>query len=106
MESTTAIFYIVYNKNKNKNLITDRWMNVFGFSGLESEEIFKDKCSCIISEKQNTHYNQIKKLKVGETKKFLYQIQNKKTGHGHWAQLGGKTKKTHWTLIFDTDRQK
>ena len=48
LESTTAIFYIVYNRNKGKNLITDKWNNYFGFSGNDSTNIFRDKSKCIL----------------------------------------------------------
>ena len=84
LESTTAIFYIVYNRNKGKNLITDKWNNYFGFSGNDSTNIFRDKSKCILSEAPNKHFSQIQKLKIGETKKLLYQIQNKKTGEKFW----------------------
>lgn len=84
LESTTDIYYIIYNSNQNKNLITSQWKKIFGFDAIESDNIFSDKSKCIISENPKSHYSQIKKLKVGEEKSFLYQVLNSNTGQKFW----------------------
>jgi PAS domain S-box-containing protein len=84
LESTTDIYYIVYNRNKNRNLITNQWKKVFGFDAVESQDLFSDKSKCVISELPKNHYSQIKKLKIGEEKSFLYQVLNSKTRQKYW----------------------
>lgn len=84
LESTTDVYYIIYNSNQNKNLITSQWKKIFGFDATKSNDIFSDKSKCIISENPKTHYSQIKKLKVGEEKSFLYQVLNSTTGQKFW----------------------
>ena len=84
LESTTDIYYIVYSRNKNKNLITSQWKKIFGFEASDSQDIFSEKSKCIISELPKNHYNQIKKLKSGEEKSFLYQVLNSTTGQKFW----------------------
>jgi PAS domain S-box-containing protein len=84
LESTTDIYYIVYNRNKNKNLITRQWKIIFGFDGIESKDIFLEKSKTVLSEQPKSHYNQIKKLKNGEEKNFLYQVLNPQTGQKFW----------------------
>lgn len=84
LESTTDVYYIIYNSNQNKNLITSQWKKIFGFDATKSNDIFSDKSKCIISENPKSHYSQIKKLKVGEEKSFLYQVLNSTTGQKFW----------------------
>lgn len=84
LESTTDIYYIVYNRNKSKNLITSQWKKIFGFDGVEAQDIFLIKSRCVTSEQPRIHYNEIKKLKAGEEKSFLYQISNASTGQKFW----------------------
>lgn len=84
LESTEDAYYIVYDKYKEKNFITSRWKDLFGFNQLTAKNLFAEKSKCIISETIQTHTSRIKNLKIGDQVSIRYQIKNKTTGELFW----------------------
>lgn len=84
LESTEDAYYIVYDKYKEKNFITSRWKDLFGFNQLTAKNLFAEKSKCIISETSQTHTSRIKNLKIGDQVSIRYQIKNKTTGELFW----------------------
>ena len=84
LESTEDAYYIVYDKYKEKNFITSRWKDLFGFNQLTAKNLFAEKSKCIISETIQTHTSRIKNLKIGDQVSIRYQIKNKTTGALFW----------------------
>ena len=62
LESTEAAYYIIYASHKEKNFITSKWSNFFGFDLLNSKDDFLEKSETVLSESQKVHYDKIKKL--------------------------------------------
>lgn len=84
LETTDDAYYIIYEKNKEKNILTSRWFDFFGFTQFESKDIFADKGACVLSETQAKHISRINRLKVGDKLTIQYQIKNKATGQEFW----------------------
>lgn len=84
LESTEDAYYIVYDKNKEKNFITSKWKDFFGFNEYGTKNIFAEKSKCIISETVQNHTSRIKNLKIGDQVSIRYQIKNKSTGEFFW----------------------
>ena len=84
LESTEDAYYIVYDKYKEKNFITSRWKDLFGFNQLTAKNLFAEKSKCIISETIQKHTSRIKNLKIGDQISIRYQIKNKTTGELFW----------------------
>ena len=84
LESTEDAYYIVYDKYKEKNFITSRWKDLFGFNQLTTNNLFAEKSKCIISETIQKHTSRIKNLKIGDQVSIRYQIKNKTTGELFW----------------------
>jgi PAS domain S-box-containing protein len=84
LESTEDAYYIVYDKYKEKNFITSRWKDLFGFNQLTAKNLFAEKSKCIISETIQQHTSRIKNLKIGDQVSIRYQIKNKTTGELFW----------------------
>ena len=84
LESTEDAYYIVYDKYKEKNFITSKWKDLFGFNQQSIKNIFAEKSKCIISETIQAHTSRIKNLKIGDQVSIRYQIKNKTTGEHFW----------------------
>ncbi len=84
LESTDDAYYIIYDKHKEKNFITSRWKDLFGFDQLTSKNLFLDKGKCITSEPLQKHTDRIKNLKIGDQVSIRYQVKNKATGENYW----------------------
>ena len=91
LETTDDAYYIIYEKNKEKNILTSRWVDFFGFTQFESKNIFADKCECVTSESAKTHLSRINKIKSGSKITIQYQVKNKVTGQEYWlSEIIGK----------------
>jgi PAS domain S-box-containing protein len=91
LETTDDAYYIIYEKNKEKNILTSRWVDFFGFTQFESKNIFADKCECVTSESAKTHLSRINKIKSGSKITIQYQVKNKVTGQEYWlSEVIGK----------------
>ena len=84
LETTDDAYYIIYEKNKEKNILTSRWFDFLGFTQFESKDIFADKGECVISESASKHLNRIHKLKAGNKITIQYQVKNRSTGQEFW----------------------
>ena len=84
LETTEDAYYIIYQSHKEKNILTSRWVDIFGFTQFESRDIFADKSNCVINETPQHHLNRIKKLKIGEKISIQYQVKNTTTGKEYW----------------------
>lgn len=91
LETTDDAYYIIYEKNKEKNILTSRWFDFLGFTQFESKDIFADKGECVISESATKHVDRIHKLKAGNKITIQYQVKNKSTGQEYWlSEIIGK----------------
>ncbi len=98
LESTEDAYYIVYDKYKEKNFITNRWKDIFGFNQLTTKNLFVEKSKCIISETNHKHTSRIKNLKIGDQVSIRYQIKNKTTGELFWLS---EVINKHYDLVLD-----
>ena len=98
LESTEDAYYIVYDKYKEKNFITNRWKDIFGFNQLTTKNLFVEKSKCIISETIQKHTSRIKNLKIGDQVSIRYQIKNKTTGELFWLS---EVINKHYDLVLD-----
>ncbi len=84
LEKTEDIFYIIYDNHKEKNLVTSKWANIFGFDHTAGIDIFKERSKHVKSESAKKHIAHFEYLEVGEQKEIIYQFENIKTGELFW----------------------
>jgi PAS domain S-box-containing protein len=84
LDSTEDAYFIVYNKNSDKNLISNKWSNYFGFDPNKEANIFLQKSKTVTSEESKLHLNKLQNMKPGERISFRYQIKNPITGELFW----------------------
>ncbi len=84
LEKTEDVHYIIYDTHKEKNLVTSKWPNFFGFDYKEGINIFKERSKLIKSETARKHIAHIEDLDIGEQKEITYQVENKATGEFFW----------------------
>jgi PAS domain S-box-containing protein len=84
LESTEDAYFIVYNTHSEKNLISSKWKNYFGFDPLNEKDIFAKKSNRVVSEDPKIHLKKLKMMKPGDRLSIRYQIVNPETGEKFW----------------------
>jgi len=84
LESTDDAYFIVYEKHGEKNLISNKWKNYFGFDPNDEKDIFQKKSNRVISEDPKVHLKRLKMMKPGDRLSVRYQIVNPETGESFW----------------------
>jgi PAS domain S-box-containing protein len=84
LESTEDAYFIVYSKNPEKNLISNKWSNYFGFSPSNEVNVFFEKSKTVTNEEAKLHLSRLQNMKIGERISFRYQIKNPNTGEVFW----------------------
>jgi len=84
LESTEDAYFIVYNNNSEKNLISSKWKNYFGFDPENEKDIFAKKSNRVVSEDPKIHLKKLKMMKPGDRLSIRYQIVNPETGEKFW----------------------
>lgn len=84
LESTEDAYFIVYNKHAEKNLISDKWKNYFGFDPTDDTDILQKKSNRVISENPKVHLKRLKMMKPGDRLSVRYQVVNPETGESFW----------------------
>jgi PAS domain S-box-containing protein len=85
LESTDDTYYILYEKNPEKNLITNHWKELFGFSPAGVKNLIKERSRQVISEKPAQHLARISDLPLGSRKTIRYQIKHRVSGNLFWV---------------------
>lgn len=83
LESTDDAYYIVYQKNKEKNYFTSRWPLFFGFNP-KSGNIWKQKRECIIDEHIKLYDEAYLEFQATGYLNLKYKVKNKISGHTRW----------------------
>jgi PAS domain S-box-containing protein len=84
LETTDDAYYILYAHHSEKNFITSKWNYFFGFDLLHSKNMLIDKSASVNPLAPRQHFNEIKKLGIGEKLAIQYQVKNKATGEIFW----------------------
>ena len=84
LDKTEDVYYIIYSSHKEKNLVTSKWTNFFGFDYHHGIDLFKERSLLVKSESANLHRSHILQLEVGAQKEIIYQVENKKTNELFW----------------------
>jgi PAS domain S-box-containing protein len=84
LESTEDAYFIVYNTHSEKNLISSKWKNYFGFDPENEKDIFAKKSNRVVSEDPKIHLKKLKMMKLGDRLSIRYQIVNPETGEKFW----------------------
>ena len=84
LESTEDAYYIIHEKNKEKNFVTSKWSHFFGFDPLQSSDLFKERKKCILATSVASYTAAFKKLQLGERISIQYNVKNKTTGQQFW----------------------
>jgi PAS domain S-box-containing protein len=91
LESTNDAYYIIYQKNKERNFFTSRWPLFFGFNP-EQADIWKEKRELIDYEFIEYYDAAIKELRLTRSMSVKYKIKNKISGHTRWVLEEAKIK--------------
>lgn len=84
LESTEDAYFIIYNTHSEKNLISSKWKNYFGFDPENERDIFAKKSNRVVSEDPKKHLKKLKMMKPGDRLSIRYQIVNPETGEKFW----------------------
>lgn len=84
LESTQDAYYIIYQKNKKNNFITQKWKDFYGFDPLKSRDVFKDREKCLTATSRKVYLQGMKGLSTDASVDLLYCIKNKTTGQRLW----------------------
>jgi PAS domain S-box-containing protein len=105
LESTDDAYYIVYGNHREKNIITSKWMEFFGFDGNASADLFVERSHNVLSMSSNDHMKLIHALKIGEKLSVRYQVNNPKTSKQFWlSEIIGKHYDTELDDVYISGR--
>jgi PAS domain S-box-containing protein len=91
LESTNDAYYLLYQKNKEKNFFTSRWPLFFGFNP-EQADIWKEKRESIDNEFVDYYDAALRELKLTGSMSVKYKIKNKISGYTRWVLEEAKIK--------------
>ncbi|MBU3714143.1 MAG: PAS domain S-box protein, partial [Ferruginibacter sp.] len=84
LESTEDAYYIIHEKNKEKDLITSQWMTFFGFDSCDCNDILSERKKYIKADSLKAYNSVFSKLKPGDKASIQYNILNRITGQEFW----------------------
>ncbi len=85
LENTEDTYYILYEKNSEKNLITNNWKDIFGFSPSGIKQLLKERSKQVVSEKPAAHFARLQEIPVGSRKTIRYQVKHRVSGNLFWV---------------------
>lgn len=85
LENTEDTYYILYEKNPEKNLITSNWNDIFGFEPQGIKQLLKERSKQVVSEKPAQHLARLQEIPLGSRKTIRYQIKHRATGNLFWV---------------------
>lgn len=91
LESTDDAYYIVYQKNKQKNYFTSRWPLFFGFNP-KSGNIWNQKRACVIEEHKKMYDDALSEFQASGNLNLKYKIKNQISGQTRWVLEESKIK--------------
>jgi PAS domain S-box-containing protein len=84
LESTDDAYYIIYQKNKQKNYLTSKWQEFFGFGLEDCKDILSERKKCIAKDSIVSYNEALSSLAIGDQISISYQIKNKTNGKQYW----------------------
>ncbi len=99
LESTQDAYFIIYKNHREKNFITAKWFDFYGFDPSKHKDVFKEREKCVTASSLKHYKAVFTKLKINESIDFLYCIKNKKTGERLW--LSEKVSKKYDAVLDD-----
>jgi len=91
LESTNDAYYLIYQKNKEKNFFTSRWPLFMGFNP-KVEDIWKEKRDCILDDYKKVYDDAVREFHLNGSMTVRYKVKNKVTGQIRWILEEGKIK--------------
>jgi len=92
LESTDAVYYIIYKNHPEKSFFTSRWPLFFGFNPSKSENPLQERQKCILSGSLETYQEAIRQLDFSGQATFKYQVENSVTHKQLWLEEEVKKK--------------
>ncbi len=96
LESTEAVHYIVYKKQKEKNFFTSRWPLFFGFNPLKVQDPLEERRKSVVPDSINSYLTGYEQLETEGKATFKYQIVNLITGNKMWLEEEIKKSYDHY----------
>jgi len=84
LDNTDEAYYLLYSKCQEKNIVTSKWNDFFGFNLEDCNNILKEREKYIVREGSKNYYTQVKNLAVDNKINITYQVKNKKNGKLFW----------------------
>lgn len=92
LESTDAVYYIIYKNHPEKSFFTSRWPLFFGFNPSKAENPLQERQKCILPGSLETYQEAIRQLDFSGQATFKYQVENSVTYKQLWLEEEVKKK--------------
>ncbi len=99
LESTQDAYYIIYQKNKKNNFISNKWKVFYGIDPEKCKDVLKDREKCLTAASKKVYKNALAQLQKTDSIDLVYCIQNKITGNRLW--LSEKISKKYDPILDD-----
>lgn len=86
LESTDAVYYILYKNNPHKNFISSHWYNLFGFDPAREPDPLQARLSRILSSSVAEYQAAMQVLDVEGTVTIKYQVEHAKNHKQRWLE--------------------
>lgn len=84
LDNTDEAYYLLYSKSQEKNIVTSKWKDFFGFNLQDCNNILKEREKYIVREGSRNYYTEVKKLALNKRINIIYQAKNKQSGKLFW----------------------
>jgi PAS domain S-box-containing protein len=92
LESTDAVYYIIYKNHPEKSFFTSRWPLFFGFNPTKSENPLQERQKNILPGSLPSYEEAMRQLDFSGQATFKYQIENAVTHKQFWLEEEVKKK--------------